>query len=109
MSASVLSHQRQRYADAGFDAVLDKPIDPERIVECLQRVAGVRFTDDGEPPAAELEHPISPPADLLRRLREATECYNITDLEELMGRKVGRRRPCCASTRRRLSSFESEM
>lgn len=41
VSASVLSHQRMRYAEAGFDGIVDKPVEPERIVACLQRVLGV--------------------------------------------------------------------
>ena len=31
VSASVLAHQRQRYTDVGFDYVLDKPVERDRL------------------------------------------------------------------------------
>ena len=93
ISASVLDHERRRYMDAGFDYVLDKPVVVEQIVECLQRVLGAEFVEAED----ERAHPAQPdpstppelapidlPADLARRLREATEYYNITDLGELI-------------------------
>ena len=85
VSASVLAHQRQRYQAAGFDFFIDKPVTPEQIVECLQALLATEFVDDrGEAVAQELPQ-IVLPGELITRLREAAEFYNMTDLTELIG------------------------
>jgi CheY-like chemotaxis protein len=85
VSASVLAHQRQRYEAAGFDFFIDKPVAPERVAECLHRLLDVAFVDGiGEAVTQDLL-PIVLPDELLGRLREAAEFYNITDLMELIG------------------------
>ena len=85
VSASVLEHQRQRYLDAGFDYVLEKPIELDQFVACMEKVLGVEFQtveDKGSAPMAIA--PLALPEDLSRRLREAAEYYNITDLMEII-------------------------
>ena len=83
VSASVLSHPRQRYADSGFDAILDKPIDVEQVAACLSRLLNVHFTEDEETDTTDLP-PLTLDPQLDRRLREASEYYQITELIELI-------------------------
>ena len=85
VSASVLAHQRQRYQDAGFDFFIDKPVSPEQIAECLQAVLGVELVGAVEEVKTVELPPIALPVDLLEKLREAAEFYNMTDLTELIG------------------------
>lgn len=85
VSASVLAHQRQRYQDAGFDFFIDKPVSPEQIAECLQVVLGVELVGAVEEVKTVELPPIALPVDLLEKLREAAEFYNMTDLTELIG------------------------
>ncbi len=91
VSASVLAHQRRQYVEEGFDFVLDKPIDPQQVMDFLERVVAVEFRAaqqvGGGEIAVEKEAAAIPvtalPADVLNRLREAVEFYNITEVEKL--------------------------
>ncbi|MDA1277518.1 MAG: response regulator [Verrucomicrobia bacterium] len=45
VSASVLKHEQESYADAGFDGFVPKPYRFEQIRECLEKHLGVTFED----------------------------------------------------------------
>ena len=87
ISASVLEHERQEFLSAGFDAFIDKPFRFERICSCLAGLLGVEFEyGESEEETAEVidwSH-LSLPSDLHDRLREATEIYSVTELEDYL-------------------------
>lgn len=83
VSASVLAHQRQRYDDVGFDAILSKPIDVEQVSSCLTELLGVGLRAAERSELADLP-PLVLDAELGRRLREASEYYQITELIKLL-------------------------
>jgi len=43
VSASVLAHQKQAYLDAGFDDFIDKPIQLQRVYDCIASLLAVTF------------------------------------------------------------------
>ncbi|PIB94768.1 ATP-binding protein [Caulobacter sp. FWC2] len=48
VTASVLTHERTLYADAGMDALVPKPVEIPRLVEALARVLAVEEADEAE-------------------------------------------------------------
>ena len=85
ISASVLTHERQDYLDAGFDAFVEKPFRLEALYACLTQVLGVQYTS--APPAVAALAPVDPaglslPAALRAGLRQAAEMHNVTDLRQ---------------------------
>jgi signal transduction histidine kinase/CheY-like chemotaxis protein len=86
ISASTLEHERQQYLEAGFDSFIPKPFETERIYACLANLLGVAFTHaEAAPKEAPLDLAgISLPEDLINRLKEAAELYNVTTLERTL-------------------------
>lgn len=88
VSASALSHERQKYLDSGFDAFLDKPVRMERLYACLAEVTGVEYTvttanrretaDQG----GDVSLSIVLPAEVLASLEEAVVAHNMTKLRK---------------------------
>jgi len=82
ISASTLQHEQRAYLDAGYDDFISKPFRFERLCECLVNLLGVEFErrepQAAEPPTEALE--ISLPAQLLSRMRNKAELYEVTDL-----------------------------
>jgi PAS domain S-box-containing protein len=80
-TASVFAHERARYAAAGFDDVIAKPIRCERVYACLEALLGpdAAGDDDATDAGGDLE---SLPGHLRRRLASAAELCSITDLKQ---------------------------
>jgi CheY-like chemotaxis protein len=82
ISASTLKHEQQAYLDAGYDDFISKPFRFERLCECLANLLGVEFDkrepEAAEPPTEALE--VSLPAELLSRMKNKAELYEVTDL-----------------------------
>ena len=82
VSASALVHERQGYFDAGFDDFIAKPVDSQRVYECLATFLRVGYEyDDSAMPQTEFDK-IVLPENLLSRLRRAAEFWEVTELEE---------------------------
>ena len=87
ISASALSHERQRYLDVGFDAFIAKPFLAERIYDCLASLLHVEYeyADISARHDVPLDaSKISLPAELLLRLTTATEMHSLTELERYL-------------------------
>ena len=83
-SASALTHERERYLAAGFEAFIPKPFLAERIYNCLANLLEVEYeyADEEAKQAAPLDlSEIELPEDLLLRLRNAAELYSTTELK----------------------------
>lgn len=84
VSASALDHERREVLRAGFDVCLAKPLQFERVYECLTNFLGVSY-DDADPieaagpRASEAGSPGMPEA-LRRALRAAAAEGNVTEL-----------------------------
>jgi CheY-like chemotaxis protein len=84
VSASALVHEQQRYFEAGFDDFIAKPVDSQRVYECLATFLHVEYEyDDSERPKTDFEK-IVLPEELLSRLRRAAEFWEVTELEEAL-------------------------
>jgi signal transduction histidine kinase/DNA-binding NarL/FixJ family response regulator len=85
VSASSLAHQKAEYMSFGFDAFLPKPFLAEQIYDCLAKLLGVEYEyEEVEPsvPAEALDFgAVEIPSELLSRLKETVEFYNITELK----------------------------
>ena len=91
ISASVLTHERQDYLDAGFDAFVEKPFRLEALYACLEQLLGAQY-ETAQPAAAPLPQDFSGmplPADLRAGLRQAAEMYNVTALEGGLAQLAG--------------------
>jgi CheY-like chemotaxis protein len=89
ISASTLAHQQEEYRAAGFDAFISKPFLAERVYGGLETLLGVNYEYEAESESAvEAEsldfEGIEIPQDLLRRLKEAAEFYNITEIKKCL-------------------------
>ena len=84
ISASVLNHERQRYIDEGFDFVLEKPVDPELVIDCIEQKLQIKLQRPHAHTAPDSAPIIALPSDLAHRLREAAESGNITGLKQLV-------------------------
>jgi len=88
ISASVLDHEREEFIGAGFDDFIDKPFRFERVCACLAQHLGVAFdylpteSGDAAAPPEDSWGRVAIAADLRARLREASELYSVTELEE---------------------------
>ncbi len=84
ISASVLEHDRRRYAQAGFAAFVDKPFRIERIYACLDELLGVQFeyveSDDENQSRVDFNG-MSLPASVCAQLRQAAEAHNVTEIK----------------------------
>ena len=84
ISASAMQHQEQSYSDAGFDAFIPKPFDPQQIKDCLTDLLGMEYENADETKVDSWVIPldlstITLPKNLLSRLQEAARDYQITD------------------------------
>ena len=86
-SASALAHEQERYRAAGFDDFMAKPIQFERLCDCLRRLLSVEFeameTPAQQKPTSELR--ISLPQEMIILLRTAAEESNATELRGALG------------------------
>jgi PAS domain S-box-containing protein len=84
-SASVLVHERERFFAAGFDDILAKPVQFERLLEFVLP-AGEQFADAHEQEsspddAADLSHELAAlPPELREQIIAAAELYSVTEL-----------------------------
>ena len=93
ISASVLEHEQELYLNSGFNAYINKPFRLEDIYACLEQVLGVHYEyaelDEAAVPLAVDGVGVRLPAALRRRLNQAAEMHNVTDvkicLEQLQG------------------------
>jgi hypothetical protein len=82
ISASSLDHQKAEYLSFGFDAFISKPFLAERVYECLRDLLQVEYEyEEGEAAESLDLTDMEIPSELLSRLKEATEFYNITGLK----------------------------
>jgi signal transduction histidine kinase/CheY-like chemotaxis protein len=87
ISASALAHEQQGYLEAGFDAFVPKPFQPQQIYDCLANLLGVEYeyeaSEDQTTDLGNLPRAVLPP-ELLSHLQQAAEDSSITDLSELI-------------------------
>ena len=100
VSASVLPHERQKYFEEGFDDFIAKPVDAQRVYECLASLLHIKYEYDDddfksvdfddfdglkkvEQATKDLEN-IALPEELFNRLKEAAELSVVTELEEAL-------------------------
>jgi CheY-like chemotaxis protein len=105
VSASALTHERQRYFDAGFDAFLAKPIQAEAVYDCLANLLHITYNFESQHSAGIDIAEVVLPADLFERLKAAAESYRITELTELLDevRQTGEHGAFFAARLRQLS------
>jgi len=90
VSASVLEHEKKMFMDVGFDDFIAKPFRFERICECLAKLLQVEFERieteffPQNSVSESFEKTRFLPAELLLRLKEATERHNITKLNQCL-------------------------
>jgi signal transduction histidine kinase/CheY-like chemotaxis protein len=109
VSASALEHERQAILRSGFDVCLTKPLQFDRLYDCLAELLGITYAPPAPvTPTAPLARDVRPPAlpeALGRALRAAAEEGNVTDLhagfEEL--ERLGDAERILAGELRRLS------
>jgi signal transduction histidine kinase/CheY-like chemotaxis protein len=87
-SASVLEHERERYAQAGCDDFVAKPFRAERIYACLENLLGVTFEYRELPASTEgttidLTR-LALPEDLVTRLMMAAELHSATVMKNCL-------------------------
>ena len=83
ISSSVLTHEQQRFLDAGFDRFIPKPFRSEQVYETLAALLGVGYdyADREAPERSEMDlSKITLSEDLLRRMQEAAEISSVTEL-----------------------------
>jgi len=84
VSASTLEHERQRYLGAGFEEFIGKPVRVDEVYACMADLLGVEFQladDGGDSTPDDIDaSTVAVPADLRRRLQEAAEVANVTEL-----------------------------
>lgn len=86
VSASVLSHQRQFYLDAGFEDFIDKPVQLDRIYGCLSVLLGVTFVSEDEVVEGGGEEinlsDVMIDEEIWAGLKNAADNHSITDLRQ---------------------------
>ena len=84
VSASALTHERDGYLEAGFDGFIAKPVDVQRLYECLAQLLHIEYETSGvKPPSFDMSL-VTLPSDLLDHLRSAAELGRVTELEKLL-------------------------
>lgn len=74
VTASVLIHERQQYFDAGFQDFIPKPVDAQKVYECLANLLHVKY--EYEPGITSIEGlEIALPEDLLLHIRKSAQLY----------------------------------
>ena len=86
VSASVLEHEQAEYRAAGFNGILEKPVQMASLFECISDLLPVSFDVDNpamrnEIVAVDTLRPVLP-VDLHRSLVDAARRHNITDLKQ---------------------------
>jgi signal transduction histidine kinase/DNA-binding NarL/FixJ family response regulator len=87
ISASVLTHEQENYAQIGFDDFVPKPFPFELICESMVQLLGVEFEYEGEAAEAlpkeegEAISRVALPAQLMQQLKRAAEGYSVTEFE----------------------------
>jgi CheY-like chemotaxis protein len=82
ISASSLTHQKAEYLSVGFDGFISKPFLAERIYKCLAELLQVEYEyEEGESAESLDLTDTEIPSELLSRLKEASEFYDITELK----------------------------
>ena len=85
VTASVLSHERQLYLDAGFDEFVAKPVNEEQIYAVMAEWLGVEYEYGAVAAEEALDlTAVVLPQDLVRRLREAAEWGKVREFEYLL-------------------------
>jgi len=86
-SASALAHEQERYRAVGFDDFMAKPIQFDRLCECLQRLLSVEFQAVETPTqqAPGLEYRVTLAKEMVARLKTAAEDSNATELRNALG------------------------
>lgn len=88
VSASALVHQQAEYLAAGFDDVLDKPVQMASLYASMARLLDVSFEDESPSvPGADAGSPdgaVILPPDIRESLADAARRHNITDLKRLI-------------------------
>ena len=112
VTASALTHERQQYLDAGFDAYIGKPFRREDIYACLAEQLGVDFAYGAElaPESAEtvgLEGVVLPAA-LHARLTGIAKMHNVSELREVIDQLAADRayRPLVLCLRQLAQTFD---
>ena len=88
ISASALTHERERYFNIGFDSFIAKPFLAGEVYHCLASLLRVeyKYADVDEKDAESLDlAQIILPDELFWRLKEAAEIYSITELKQYLG------------------------
>jgi PAS domain S-box-containing protein len=84
-SASAMAHEQARYQAGGFDDVIAKPVRCERVYLSLTSLLHVEFVRQApDEPDAAFDLPFDLPPPIRRRLREAAEIYNVTELKRVI-------------------------
>ena len=81
VSASALRHERERYFAAGFDDFISKPIDAQRVYQCLASLLHVEFMSEVSERATSEMFAIGLPDDLYDGIKQAAETYRVTQLD----------------------------
>ena len=89
VSASVLEHEREAHLKAGFDAFLGKPFQAGQVYACLAELLGVEYeyaAEVGSAAALRREElaTIQLPAELIERLEQAAQFYQVTGLRHCL-------------------------
>ena len=114
VTASVFDHQRQAYLDMGFAAFLSKPLEAERIYQCLSEDVGVKLTFsesesdlDNEAVGRDWTDFVLSP-ELYEDLASAVEQYSITELRRGLDRLKGEAPDLAAHLGGLASQFDME-
>lgn len=89
ISASVFTHEQQKYRDAGFDGFLLKPFRIAGLCECLERVLSVKFEFEPQTESATVKmndeskdfSDIQIPKSLLAALTSSAKSYRILEFK----------------------------
>lgn len=90
VSASVLSHERKMFLKAGCNESIRKPVLMEEVYVSLERYLGVEFEFAEKTEFASKQRPhqeissLKLPEEIIQRLKDAAEIYNVTQLTELL-------------------------
>ena len=109
ISASALLHQQQHYFEAGFDDFVAKPFRLERLCECLANLLHIAY--EYTSPTTPDRSAVYLPTELIRRLRQAVEFLNLTELEGCLDEVAhlgydGQQ--LAADLRRKVQSYDAE-
>ena len=112
VSASVLAHEQQRYFDSGFDDFIPKPVDEQRVYDCLATLLHVEYEYDDDDDVESLDvEKIVLPEELFLRISEAAELGRVAELENSLDemRQIGAQENLLAERLHELSrNFDME-